>query len=78
MKTIISLILLFCFNLISLGNYILLKKQTIVYDESVRLRDIAILKDSTDKQCGDLIVAASPEMDKSFQIYKQENYPIYP
>ncbi len=69
---IVSLIL-FSINLIS-GTSFVLKNRAIVFDKVIKMKDVALMDKNSQRDIGELIISASPNIGKRILISKKEIY----
>ncbi len=81
-KTVIMWVGIFCFSILPLmagtiqpGSMVVsLRNTSIVSNDIIRLKDVAVMDSSTRERVGDLVIAVSPDLGKSVSIQKQEIY----
>ncbi len=73
-KKILVFCLLFVAFILNANTSFVLKDSTIVFNEVVKLNDIALMDKNTNKRIGDLVISASPKIGNGMLISKNEIY----
>ena len=74
-KKILMIFLVFIMSLnLSSSTSFILKDNTVVFDEVIKMRDIALMDNVTNRKIGNLVISASPKVGERILIGKKEIY----